>query len=105
MGTLRSRASAAMRSRRRSPAGDPFRKTTLQMHASTLEAVKRAVESGAAASQNEFVEEAVVNRLRELRRAKVYAAYREAANEPDFMADMREATGAFDVALQDGLDE
>ena len=73
------------------------------MHTSTLEAVKQAVERGAAASQNEFVEEAVIARLRELRRAKVYAAYQEAAGDPAFMAEMEETATAFDVALLDGL--
>lgn len=95
--------SSLPRSRRRSPAADPLKKTTLQMHTSTLEAVKRAVDSGAAASQNEFVEEAILSRLREIRRAKVYAAYAEAAADPLFMRDMEEVTDAFDAAVDDGL--
>jgi microcompartment protein CcmL/EutN len=75
------------------------------MRASTIEAVKHAVEEGAAASQNEFVEEAVVARLREMRRARVYAAYQEAVEDPEFMEDMRETTADFDPALEDGLGE
>jgi Arc/MetJ-type ribon-helix-helix transcriptional regulator len=75
------------------------------MHASTLGAIKQAVERGGYASQNEFVEAAVVAQLRELRRAKVYAAYQEAARDSEFMAEQREITEAFDVALLDGLRE
>jgi hypothetical protein len=45
----------------------------------------------------------VIARLRKLRRAKVYAAYREAARDPVFMADLRDTTEAFDAALLDGL--
>jgi Arc/MetJ-type ribon-helix-helix transcriptional regulator len=91
------------RLRRRGPSGDPLKKVTYQMHASTLEAIRHTVETGTYASQNEFVEEAVVAHLRDLRRAKVYAAYEEAARDPEFMAEQREITAAFDVALLDGL--
>jgi uncharacterized protein (UPF0305 family) len=94
-----------IRTRRRSPTRDPLRKVSYQMRTSTIAAVKQAVERGAATSQNEFVEEAVVARLRELRRAKVYAAYQDAARDPEFMADMAETTEAFDAALLDGLSE
>ena len=94
---------SGVRTRRRSASRDPLKKTTVQMHTSVIDAMKHAVENGAAASQNEFVEEAVVARLRELRRAKVYAAYEEAARDDAFLADMHETTAAFDVALQDGL--
>ncbi|HEV2148598.1 MAG TPA: hypothetical protein VGR37_14435 [Longimicrobiaceae bacterium] len=97
------RNSAPVRTRRRSPARDPLKKASFQMHTSTLEAIRQAVEHGAAASHNEFVEDAVVARLRELRRAKVYAGYEEAARDPLFMADMRETAAAFDAALLDGL--
>lgn len=95
--------SSPVRTRRRSPAADPLRKTTVQMHTSVLDAVKQAVEHGYAASQNEFVEEAVVAHLRELRRARVYAAYEEAARDPEFMAEMREVAEAFDGTVADGL--
>lgn len=93
-----------VRSRRRSAAADPLKKVTYQMHASTLEAIRKAVERGEYASQNEFVEEAVVAQLRELRRARVYAAYEEAARDPVFMAEQREITEAFNAALLDGLE-
>lgn len=96
-------SSPRLRTRRRSPAGDPLRKTSVQMHNSTLEAVKQAVEHGAAASQNEFVEEAVLARLREIRRQKVYASYREAAMDPEYVADMESVSASFDRAVDDGL--
>lgn len=99
--TLQSNSST--RTRRRSPARDPLKKTSVQMHTSTLDAVKKAVESGAAASQNEFVEAAVVARLREMRREKVYASYREAAADPAYVEDMESTTAAFDRALNDGI--
>jgi tryptophan synthase beta subunit len=75
------------------------------MRASTIEALKLAVEEGAAMSQNEFVEEAIMARLRELRRARVYAAYDEAAADPEFMRDLRETMRDFDTALPDGFDQ
>lgn len=92
-----------VRLRRRRSAGDPLKKVTYQMHASTLDAIRQSVEKGLYASQNEFVEEAVVAHLRELRRAKVYAAYDEAAGDPEFVAEQEEITAAFDAALLDGL--
>jgi hypothetical protein len=47
----------------------------------------------------------VARQLREQRRAKVYAAYEEAARDPVFVTEMREITDAFDAALLDGLSE
>jgi hypothetical protein len=41
--------------------------------------------------------------LRQRRRAKVYAAYEEAANDPAFVADMNADLRAFDNTLRDGL--
>lgn len=91
------------RTRRRSPMRDPLKKTSVQMHTSTLEAVKKAVAGGAATSQNEFIEAAVIARLRELRRERVYASYREAAADPAYVEDNESTTAAFDRALSDGL--
>lgn len=95
----------AIRARRRSPARDPLKKASVQMHTSTLEAIKQAVEHGAAASQNEFVEAAVIARLRELRREKVYASYREAAADPAYVEDMNAVTAAFEATVADGLSD
>ena len=98
-------AHLSRRRRRRSSTADPLKKVTYQMRTSTLDAIRQAVERGGYASQNEFVEAAVVAQLRELRRAKVYAAYQEAARDPEFMAEQRELTEAYDVALLDGLED
>lgn len=92
-----------VRTRRRSPHTDPLRKVSYQMHRSTIEGIRSAVAAGAAASQNAFVEQAVVAALRDRRRTKVYAAYRDAANDPAFMAEMLETTEAFIPTLGDGL--
>lgn len=74
--------------RRRSPASDPLRKVTLQLSESVVEAIKAVVEKGDAASANAFVEDAVRDKLRQRRRAKVYAAYEEASRDPEYMRDL-----------------
>ncbi len=85
-------------------AADRPRKVGWQVSQSVARAVKEAVESGAAESQNAFVEESLRLRLKELRREQVYAAYAQAAADPVFMEDMRTLNDAFDVTLRDGLD-
>jgi hypothetical protein len=67
------------------------------------EAVKEAVEEGAAESQNAFVERALIRELKELRRQRVYDAYARAAADAAFMEDMRSITSAFETATSDGL--
>lgn len=73
------------------------------MSESIVTAIKTLVTAGEAPSANVFVEDAVRASLRERRRAKVYAAYEEAANDPAFIADMNADVIAFDNALRDGL--
>jgi hypothetical protein len=85
-------------------AGDRLRKVGWQVRQSVAEAVKEAVEHGAAESQNAFVEEALLRRLKELRREKIYAAYEEAAQDPMFMEDMRATSEAFSMTVRDGLE-
>ncbi len=97
------RTSLAASHRRRRAASDPLRKTGWQVHHSVAEAVKQAVEQGAAESQNAFVERALIRELKELRRQRVYEAYAQASADPVFMADMRSTTAAFDVVAADGL--
>ena len=84
--------------------GDRPRKMGWQVRESVAEAVREAVESGAAESQNAFVEEALIRRLRELRRERVYAAYAEAARDPAFRADMEATADAYDVTAHEGLE-
>jgi hypothetical protein len=74
---------------------------SVEMHSSTFLAVSKAVESGAAASQDEFIEAAVVARLRDIRREKVYASYREAAADPAYVEEMESIVASFDRALGD----
>lgn len=90
---------------RRSRSREALRKVTYQMRESVVDGVRGAVESGVAPSANAFVEEAVVARLRELRRERVYREYAEAAADPEFMRDMDEVTREFDIAIGDGLTE
>lgn len=86
------------------PADRP-RKTGWQVRSSVAEAVKQAVEAGAAESQNAFVERAVIRELRELRRQRVYDSYAEAASDPAFREDMANVTRAFEPAVGEGLGE
>lgn len=91
--------------RRRTGLNEPVRKPGWQVRLSVAEAVRRAVESGAAQSQNAFVERAIIRELRELRRARVYSAYAEAAGDAAFQSDMRSVSAAYDSAARDGLRE
>jgi len=43
------------------------------------------------------------NKLRKLRRDRVYQAYAEAAQDPAFNADVEDTTCAFDAVTADGL--
>lgn len=88
--------------RRRPPAEDPLKKVTFQLSESIVEAIKTLVEKGEARSANVFVETAVREKLRDRRRAKVYAAYEEASRDPVYMRQLNEDTDAFDVTLSDG---
>ena len=57
-------------SRDRSRAKDPLKKTGYQIRLSVVQAVRDAVDQGAAESQNAFVERALVRELEELRRRR-----------------------------------
>ena len=92
------------RARDTSPADRP-RKTGWQVRSSVAEAVRQAVQAGAADSQNAFVERALVRELRELRRQRVYHSYAEAASDPAFREDMAHVTRAFEPAVGEGLAE
>lgn len=89
--------------RRRSLANDPLRKVTFQLSESVIESIKKLVGSGVAQSANVFVEDAIRAKLRERRKAKLYAAYERAARDPEFMRDMNADLEAFDITLSDGL--
>ncbi|MFN2563536.1 MAG: hypothetical protein ABR499_00825 [Gemmatimonadaceae bacterium] len=91
--------------RRRITAGEPLKKATFQIHASVVDAIKAAVQAGVAPSANALVEEAVKDKLRELRRARVYQAYAEAAQDPAFNEDVEDTTRAFEGTTADGLSD
>jgi len=74
---------------------------TLQLSESVVQAIRAAVTNGEAASANVFVEDAVREKLREKRRAQVYAEYELAASDPDYMRDLNAETSAFDSTLSD----
>ena len=90
-------------SRDRSRAKDPLKKTGYQIRLSVVQAVRDAVDQGAAESQNAFVERALVRELEELRRRQVYDAYAEAAGDPAFLKDMGAVTEAYDPWAGEGL--
>jgi len=89
--------------RRRSTAADPLKKVTLRLHARVAEAVRSVVATGDAPSADAFIEEAIIARLRERRREKLYVAYTEASRDAAFQADMTGTTRAFDATLGDGI--
>lgn len=91
------------RKRRRARHADPLRKVSYQIRTSVADGIRSAVDAGAAASVNAFVEDAIVERLKELRRERLYAAYEEAANDPEYAAEMAELDRDFDVTVADGL--
>ena len=45
-----------------------------------------------------------IQRLKEARRERLYAAYEQAANDPAYVAEMMELDADFSVTLADGLD-
>lgn len=91
--------------RRGSRADDPFRKPGWQVRTSVADAVREAVEEGAAPSQNAFVERAILRHLAELRRDRLFESYEEAAQDPAFLADLQEISDAFEPAVADGLED
>lgn len=90
--------------RRRTASAEPLQKMSFQLHTSVADAIRAVVKFGEAPSANVFVEEAVKERLRERRREKVYAAYAEAAQDPEFMAEMLDVDRAFDASVGDGVE-
>lgn len=89
--------------RRRTSASEPLKKISIQLTESVYEAVKTIVSAGEVPSANVFFEQAARAQLRERRKAKIYAAYEEAAKDKAFMRDMNRDVKAFDATLADGL--
>ena len=89
--------------RRRARDEGPRVKASFTLHEQVINAVKTAVAEGHAENASAFVEDAVTEKLRRSRRAALYAAYEEAAQDAVFRADMEATARAFDVAAKDGL--
>lgn len=89
--------------RRRRRTNRTLHKTTVHLEDSLLQAMKQAIEEGAAPNASAFVEDAIRMKLREVRRERLYAAYAEAAQDPGFLAEMESTTRAFEGTVDDGL--
>ena len=79
------------------------RKLTYQIDAQLVASVRDAVENGAANSMSEFVQDALAQRLAEIRRQEIRSRIAQAGNDPLFVQDVRETSAAFDATLDDGL--
>lgn len=91
--------------RRHSRPMESRRAVTYQLRAGVADSVRAAVDAGVAPDANTFVEDAIIERLKELRRERLYAAYQEAADDPAYAAEMAEINAEFDPAVSDGLDD
>jgi len=80
-------------------------KVTYQIDDQILTSVRHAVEEGAARSMSEFVQEALKERLSELRRDEIRRCIESAAADPLFMEDVRETTQAYEPADAEGLED
>ena len=79
------------------------RKVTYQIDERIIARVREAVDTGAADSMSEFVQDALAERLEELRRREICRSIQEAARDPLFVEDVRETSAAFDATSDDGL--
>ena len=71
------------------------RKITLRLPARLHETTQEAVRLGLARSQNEFIEDSIRRRAREIRHARMRELAREAMEDPGFVEDMRGTMEAF----------
>lgn len=78
-------------------------RTSLSLRADLLEAAKEIVQLGNAENLSAFVESAVEEKVRRTRRAALYAAYEEAAQDPAFQDRMDTVTRDFRHSETDGL--
>jgi hypothetical protein len=91
------------RRRHASHLGEPLKKVTLQVRESVYDAVRALVHEGATPSANVFVEEALDQKLSDIRRARVYRDYQRAAKDEAFLAEMEATSRAFEHTVGDGL--
>jgi Arc/MetJ-type ribon-helix-helix transcriptional regulator len=71
------------------------RKVTYQIDDQLLHAVRAAVDGGAAQTMSDFVQEALRERLKQLRRDEIRCRIQSAAADPLFVEDVRETTRAY----------
>jgi Arc/MetJ-type ribon-helix-helix transcriptional regulator len=71
------------------------RKVTFSLPAQLVEEVKELVQAGIAPSQNAFVEQALMQRVREARRELLRQEFQEAARDPLFLRDIDETMATF----------
>ena len=76
-------------------AARPTRKVTYSLPEELLEQVRAVVSEGAAPSYSAFVERALTEEVRRAREKKIATAFREAAEDPAFLADVDETMREF----------
>lgn len=89
--------------RRRRNDRAPRERTSLSLRADVLEAAKEIVRAGQAENLSAFVEAALEEKVRRTRRAALYAAYDEAANDTAFLRDMDDVSASFYNSDAEGL--
>ena len=82
---------------------DKGTKFTFVLPASLAQDLRRAVENGAAPSQNALVREALRREMRRLREEEIAIAMQEAANDPLYMQDLEECMRDFAELDRDSL--
>lgn len=91
--------------RRRRTLNEPSKKATFQIRESILQEAKSFADEGLVPSMSVLVEQALEEKLRDLKRERLYAAYDEAASNPAFVNELQETTRAFEQTAADGLGE
>lgn len=99
---MRRQASATIVRRRRQDQVARAR-TSLVIRADVLEAAKEIVTAGRAENLSAFVEAAVVEKVRRIRRNDLYSAYAEAAADQAFKESMSSVSRHFESSEADGL--
>ena len=89
--------------RRRRQDQSPRERTSLSLRADFIEAAKEIVKAGEAENLSAFVEAALEEKLRRTKRAALYAAYEEAAQDDQFVGRMNSVTRSFAATEADGL--
>jgi Arc/MetJ-type ribon-helix-helix transcriptional regulator len=83
--------------------GRKLRKVTYSLPEALLEDVRTVVQDGAAPSYSAFVEEALKVGVRRAHEEQLAEAFRSAADDPEFLADVHRAMSYFSD-FEDGLD-